>query len=121
MALRDKLRERVQPMLEPGEVIHSVFMAQTASPYWSLVSYWIVIIKGGYRVVAVTDRNIVTFKASSLAPSKPKALLRRLPRGPIGPFEGKLWGKVTIGGETMWVNRRFHGDVTAADAATPAG
>ena len=29
MALRDKLVERVQPFLEPGEQVQAVFLAQT--------------------------------------------------------------------------------------------
>ena len=98
-------------MLEPGEQIESVFLAQTASPYWALVSYWILIIKGGYRIVAVTDRGVVTFKSGAWTPAKPKKLLQRSPRAPIGPLDGKLWGKAVIGGEQMWIAKRFFGDV----------
>jgi hypothetical protein len=120
MALRDKLRERVQPLLEPGEQIQQVFMAQTASPYWVLLSYWVLIFKNGYRVVAVTDRNIVTMKGGAFMPSSPKSVVSRSPRTPIGPLTGKLWGTATIGGEKMWVNKRFHRDVAEADAGMGA-
>ena len=120
MALRDKLKERVQPMLEPGEQIQHVFMAQTASPYWAIVSYWILIVKGGYRIVAVTDRGIVSLKAGGFMPSSPKSVVGRSPRSPIGPLTGKLWGKLTLGGEQLWVNRRFFHDVTEANASMGA-
>ena len=116
MALRDKLKERVQPLLEPGEQVQQVFMAQAASPYWVIISYWILIVKGGYRIVAVTDRNIVVFKAGAFMPSKPGKLLQRLPRTAIGPLSGKLWGTATLGSEKLWISRRFFSDVTAADA-----
>ena len=120
MALRDKLKDRVQPMLEPGEQIQHVFMAQAASPYWVLISYWILIFKNGYRIVAVTDRNVVTFKAGGFMPSSPKSIVSRAPRMPIGPLTGKLWGTATVGGEKLWINRRFHSDVAAANASMGA-
>ena len=120
MALRDKLKERVQPMLEPGERVQQVFMAQAASPYWVILSFWILIAKGGYRIVAVTDRNVVVFKAGSFSPSKPASVLQRLPRTVIGPVAGKLWGTTTIGTEKLWINRRFFGDVTLANTGMGA-
>jgi hypothetical protein len=120
MALRDKLAERVQPMLEPGEQIQQVFMAQGGpSPYWMFLTYWVVIFGAKYRIVAVTDRAIVVFKGSSMVPSKPKGLLGRGPRHIIGPATG-LWGKCTVGPEQLWVHKRFHKDVLAADTATGA-
>ena len=120
MALRDKLKERVQPMLEPGEQVQQVFMAQTASPYWAVISYWILIFKNGYRIVAVTDRSIVTFKAGGFMPSKPKSIVSRSPRAPIGPLSGMLWGKAIVGGEQLWISKRFFGDVSTANASVGA-
>ena len=38
-------------------------------------------------------------------------------RFPMNLIEGKLWGKITVGGERTWVHKRFHKDVQAADAA----
>jgi hypothetical protein len=116
MALREKLRERAGPFLEPGEQVREVFMAQSGpSPLFALVSYWIVIIAGQYVIVVVTDRAVVVLKASKVRPSFPKSALLRLPRLTLGPVSG-LWGKVQLGGERYWVNKRFHKDIEAADA-----
>ncbi len=117
MALRDKLAERVQPYLEPGEQVQQVFMGQTGpSPLFSLISYWIVLIAGKYYIFAVTDRAILVVRASKMMPAKPKELEARLPRATqIGPVSG-LWGKTTALGQRIWVNKRFHKDIDAADA-----
>jgi hypothetical protein len=118
MALRDKLTSRVQPMLEPGEQVQQVFMAQGgANPFFALVSIWVVIFTGKYRIVAVTDRAIVVFKGKSISPSFPAELLGRGPRHIMGPAKG-FWSKCNVGPEKLWVHKRFHKDVNAADAAT---
>jgi len=122
MALRDKLRERAQPYLEPGETIQAVFLAQTGPTPWLAGAFGAIIYAffAKYRVVVVTDRGILLLKAGAFAPAKPKGLEQRLPRnGRLGPFQGKVWGKVQIGGERHWVHRRFRDDVEAADAALP--
>src|SRR6266700_2944945 len=76
MALRDKLAQRATPFLEPGEQIQSVFLAQSgASPYWSFLSAWIVIITAGYATVVVTDRAIVVLRNGRLTGSVAKSLL----------------------------------------------
>lgn len=116
-ALRDKLVERAQPYLEPGEQVQAVFTAQTGpSPYWVLLSSWIVIFSAGYSVVVVTDRAIVVLRASRWAPSKPKALRMRGPRAVwLGPVSG-LWDHIMLD-RRYWVHKRFHKDVMAADQA----
>ena len=123
MALRDKLRERAQPFLEPGETIQTVFMAQTGPTPWlaGAVGALIYVFIAKYRVVVVTERAVVLLKAGAFRPSKPKEVVSRLPRTtPIGPFDGKIWGKVTIDGERHWVHRRFKDDVERAAAVPPA-
>ncbi len=122
MALRDKLRERAQPYLDPGEQIQSVFLAQTGPTPWlaGAIGALVYAFFAKYRIVVVTDSAIVLLKAGALVPTKPKELIQRLPRASrLGPHEGKVWGKVQIGGERHWVHRRFRGDVQAADAALP--
>lgn len=120
MALRDKLAARAVPYLEPGEQIQSVFLAQTgASPYWLLVSIWIVFFSAGYRIVVVTDRAVIVLRAGRWAPGKPKGLLGRWSRSIwLGRPTG-LWGHVHID-RNYWVHKRFHRDVEAADAALHA-
>ena len=124
MALRDKLRERAQPYLEPGETVQAVFLAQTGPTPWLAGAFGAIIYAflAKYRVVVVTDQAIILLKAGAFAPSKPKELEQRLPHDTrLGPMEGKVWGKVQLAGERHWVHRRFRADVEAADAALPAG
>ena len=119
MDIHDKLRERSQPLLEPGEQIQSVFMAMTGPSPW-LQTLLIYGLFAKYKVVVITDRNIVLLKASFMGTSQPTAVLARLPREPLAKPEGRAWGKVTIGGERHWVHRRFFNDVAAADGPSPA-
>lgn len=120
MALRDKLRERVQPHLEPGEQVQAVFLGQTGpSPYFGFLTN-VVFFWSKYRVIAVTDRRIVVLGAGALSPSKPKALVTTLPRTTaLGPLSG-LWAKMDLAGEKTYVHKRFHKDVEEADRSRPA-
>lgn len=117
MALRDKLHARIQPMLEPGETIQNVWMMQSGmSPYFmGGLGAILFIILNKYYVVAATDQNVVLLKANKLIPSKPKALLERLPRSTRFDISGRLWGKANVGGTNYYVNRRFFKDVEAAN------
>ncbi|MGH3247139.1 MAG: hypothetical protein ACRDOI_13130 [Trebonia sp.] len=120
MALRDKLAQRAAPFLEPGEQIQSIFLAQSgASPYWSFLSAWIVVITAGYATVAVTDRAVVVLRNGRFTGTRPKSLLARLPRQPLDHPSG-LWGKVHLNGTRYWVHKRFHKDVEAGNAAIAA-
>jgi hypothetical protein len=118
MALREKLREQTQPLLEPGETTAQVFLAQEGRG-------WMVGLGGGLlmmlfakpRIVVVTDRAIVVFRQNKLI-ATPKEVLVRLPRNTyFGPVRGR-WAKVALIGEheQIYVHRRFHGDVRSADA-----
>ncbi len=116
MALRDKLRDRVQPFLEPGEQIQVVYTGQTGpNPLWVLVTYLVLFFGSKYRIVAVTDRHIRVFSASIWMPAKPKEQLAVLPRATrVGPGSG-LWEKTVLGSEEVWVHKRFHKDLDQAD------
>ena len=119
MALRDKLASKTQPFLEPGEQITQIFAAQSGPNPWMIpaIGPIIVMFMSQMKVIAVTDRAVLVLKSSKMSP-KPTQLLQRLPRQTrLGPIEGKLWGKITVGGERTWVHKRFHTDVQAADAA----
>jgi hypothetical protein len=123
MALRDKLRQRAQPMLEPGEGIQSVFLVQTGPNPNLLFLTYLISFFSTYKVVVVTDRAVVVLSASMWRPTFPKAVAERLPRQTqIGPTSGALWSKTGLPGEkTTWVHRRFYKDVQAADAALGPG
>jgi hypothetical protein len=117
MALRGKLTRRTAPFLEPGEQIQAIFIARSgASPYWLVISTWIVLLTRGYVVVMATDRAIVVLRSGWFARAKPKSLLARLPRQPMDEPSG-LWAALNLGGARYWAHRRFHKDIRAANAA----
>jgi hypothetical protein len=120
MALREKLAERTQPFLEPGEQIQQIFFGQSGpSPWFSLLTY-LILFAVKYRIVAVTDRAIVVLNSRKLKIT-PTAVISRLPRQTrIGPVSG-LWATTHFTGEKMYVHKRFHKDVEAADAVLGAG
>jgi hypothetical protein len=116
MAIREKMRSNAAHVLQPGETVQQVFAAQTASPYLALISYWIVIFKNAYRVVVVTDKRILVCKAGRASTAAVKDVVRELPRSTkIGPATG-VWYKCDTLGERMYIHKRFHKDVAAADA-----
>ncbi len=65
IAIRERIKERIPPFLEPGEVVQHVFMGVATSPYWAMLSYWILIARNSYRTVVVTDRRILGFNTSA--------------------------------------------------------
>ena len=120
MALRDKLRANAAPHLQPGETIQAVFCAQTTSQYFALISYWIILFTNAYRVVVVTDRRILVCRSGRLRMTPVNEVLRELPRTTrIGPPSG-LWWKSQSLGEQLYINKRFHKDINAADGVAAA-
>jgi hypothetical protein len=121
MALRDKLAQRAVPFLEPGEQVQAIFVAQSgASPYWSVLSTWIVLLTRGYATVVATDRAVVVLRNGWFTSTRPQGLRARLPRRPMDEPSG-LWAKLELDGTRFWVHRRFHKDVRAANAAILGG
>jgi hypothetical protein len=120
VALREKLAQRAAPYLEPGEQIQAIFVAQSGpSPYWSLLSTWIVIFAAGYRTIVVTDRAYVILRNGRLSGTKPKDILSRHDREVRLGHPSGLWGSITLD-RRYWVHKRFHKDVLAADDALDA-
>jgi hypothetical protein len=116
MALRDKIRERAQPLLEPGENIEEVFLAQEGKGWMlGLGGGLLLLLFAKPLVVVVSDRAIVVFRQSKLT-ATPKDLLARLPRTTrFGPVK-RIWAKVPLSGKQIYIHRRFHGDVRRSDA-----
>lgn len=116
--IRNKLRERAQPFLEPGETIQYAFPAFAGNPWmFSAGGALFMLLFAKPRDVVVTDRAIVLFRQST-ASATPKEILARLPRNTqIGPVKGKLWGKLDLNGQKLWVARAYMNDVASADAA----
>ncbi|MCP9947815.1 hypothetical protein [Actinomadura madurae] len=118
MAIRDKMRANAAHVLQPGENIQAVFGAQTTSQYFALISYWIIIFSNAYRVVVVTDRRILVCRSGRMRMTPVNEVLRELPRDTrIGPPSGLWWRCETLG-ERLYVHKRFHKDVNAADGVT---
>jgi hypothetical protein len=67
------------------------------------------------RIVAVTNSGVVVFTAN-WSGAKPTGMLVRLPRQTlIGEPQGNR-RPITLGGEKLWVNRRFRDEIDAANA-----
>jgi len=120
MAIRDKMRANAATVVNPGETIQQVFAAQTTSPYSALISYWIVIFKNAYRVVVVTDQRILVCNAGRASTTAVKGVVGEFPRSTkIGPPKG-VWYKCETLGPKLYIHKRFHKDVIAADAGATA-
>ena len=112
MALRDKLSERVWPLLDSGEKIESVFPAREGpSPYLLLLS-GLVLLWTKFDVIVVTDRRIAVFRASIFSPTKPRALVASYSRDePVTARQQGLWIALEVGGMTYRVGRGFNADL----------
>jgi hypothetical protein len=120
MAIRDQLRSNAAHLLQPGETIQAVFCAQTTSQYYALLSTLIIILSDAYRVVVVTDKRILVCRSGRFRMTPVKHAIAELPRNQrIGPASGLWWRCGTLG-EPLYIHRRFHKDVTAADAVLAA-
>jgi hypothetical protein len=111
------MRANAAPYLQPGEEIEAIFAAQTTSAWFALISYWIIILRNSYRVVVVTNRRILLCRSGRFTVTPVTQVLRELPRETrFGPPSG-LWFKTDALGEVIYIAKRFHKDVEAADAA----
>ena len=116
IAIRDKIIENSQQFLQQGEQVQAVIGGQTLNGWWgalaTLAYFW-----NNFRAVLVTDRRILVLDCGKLKMGKPRSIVRELPRRTkIGPATG-LWWKSTSFGEKLYIPKRFHKDVAAADAA----
>jgi len=115
VAIRDKLAKNVQPYLQPGEQLQSVFCAQSLSQYHVLLSV-IFFLRNPLRVVAATDRRIVVFYSGRFTMTPVKGVVAEFDRTThIGPPSG-LWYECDRLGPKLYIHRRFHKDVKTADA-----
>jgi hypothetical protein len=116
IAIRDKIIENSQQFLQPGEQVQAVIGGQTLSGYWSLLSS-IVFFWNNYRAVLATDKRILVLHCGKLRMGKPQSVVREVGRATkIGPPSG-LWFKSESLGEKMYIHKRFHKDIEAADRA----
>ena len=77
-----------------------------------------------YRLLALTDADIVIMRTRALRPAKPVELLDRIERREPFGIRGSAWGQIVVGSERLWVHRRYHQHLEDADArlaAAPRG
>lgn len=122
MALRDKLRERALPHLEPGEQLVSVLPATSGvnPALFAVVGGLLMLLLNRNLVLVRTDRAVVVLTAGKLSAYGVKGVDRRLPvTTTLALDKGTVWGKsTTILDKPLYVHRRFWGDADAFDAAT---
>ncbi|GAC1535751.1 MAG: hypothetical protein NVS3B12_18050 [Acidimicrobiales bacterium] len=114
---------RTERFIEPDERIEHVVMARTGpSPWWTgIVGIGFLLGLTKYRLLVVTDRNVIVLRAGGLNGTVPKEMIRRLRRPTnFGPTSG-LWAKVHVANEDLWVHKRFQAGLAIADRATETG
>jgi hypothetical protein len=119
IAIREKIIEHAQPLLEPGEQIQVVMPAQTKNGWLGALGIVWLIFVNRYRPIIVTDRRIAITDSGKWAQGKPTSIIQSLPRTTqIGPPSG-IWWKCTSLGEPLFIHKRFHKDVEKADELRP--
>jgi hypothetical protein len=116
--IRDKLKANAEPLLQPGEELQAVFRAQTVYPYLGPISALLILVGSAvYRVVVVTDRRILMCRGDRVTMAPIHEVLAEVPRQTMmGPAHG-LWYRTDSLGDRLYINRSFHAEVAAADAA----
>jgi len=108
------------PFLPPGSEVRQAFIGQSAPNFGVIVItyltgltiFWI-----KYRCIAVTQDAIYVMESSKPSGGgRPQSLLGTLPRHTrLGPVSG-TFGQLNLLGERLWVHKRFHDNIAAADA-----
>ncbi len=121
MTVEAKIRERSQPLLEPGEQIQAVVGAHTVHPVLCVIG-WLLWVKNDYTAIVATDRRIVTIVFGRWTWGTPTQIDGTYPRSTrLGPASG-LWHKVvTLDPDVpLWTYKQFHPAIDAADRLAPA-
>lgn len=119
VAIRERITENVQKLLEPGEQVQAVIPAQTKSGWLGALGFIVLIFMNRFRPIVVTDRRIAITDSGRWALGKPKTIVASVARSTqIGPPQG-LWWKCQSLGQPLYIHKRFHKDVEKADALRP--
>ncbi|MEZ5341107.1 MAG: hypothetical protein R2706_06565 [Acidimicrobiales bacterium] len=113
--IREKIAKNAAPHLEPGETIQQVFGGQTANQWLFILGGIFFMLSNNYRTVAVTDRRILIMDSGKWTTTKAKSVVHSVPRNTqIGPASG-LWYRCENLPERLFIHKRYHKDVLAAD------
>ena len=80
VAIRDRIKEAAQPLLEPGEMIQAVIPAQTKNGWLGALGIIWLIFTNRYRPIVVTDHRIAITDSGKYAMAKRKSIVASLPR-----------------------------------------
>ncbi len=109
MGMADKIVQRAQEHVDPGEIVQGAFAAQTTIANR--------IGSGGYRVVVATDRRFLVFQSGTFSQTVIKRLIDESPRQQrLGEPSGVFYN-VTIGSQALKVNFRYFNQLRAIDLA----
>lgn len=109
MGMAEKIVQRAQAHVEPGELVQGAFAAQTTITNR--------IGSGGYRVVVATDRRFLVFQSGTFSQTVIKDLIDESPRQQrLGEPSGVFYD-VTIGANALKVNFRYFTQLRAIDLA----
>ena len=114
MGRRERLIDQLQPLLEPGEHVSHLFVANHGSARPS---------KLAMIAIAVTDRNIVTISASHVFRWKISGTkVARWPRVPFADVPDALLGfaRWSWNGLELWLDRPGRAEAKAANEALGA-
>jgi hypothetical protein len=114
------LAQRSAPLLPPGTRVRQAFICQTAPSFAFFVVNWatgLTIFWIKYCCVAVAQDATYVLDGYKLSGgARPTSIAGTMPRHTqLGPVSGR-WGQLTLLGKRHWVKKRFHPEITAADA-----
>jgi hypothetical protein len=119
MGALDRLKTNATSLLEPRERMQAAIWAQTLNPYWVPITPLRVLFgpSNPYRVIVATDRRLLLYAGNRWRVGAIRELMSELPRRTrIGPAGG-VWHRTDVFGERLYIQRRWHREVQAADAA----
>lgn len=103
MAIERKTIEKLEALLEPGELLSGVIIARTGHPYLWVISTFAEAVSNRFRLIVATDRRVIACKRR---PSEPNDLLASLPLGtPLGVRHGIFYHRCRAFGETLYILR----------------
>ena len=109
MGMAEKIVQRAQSHVEPGETVQGAFAGQP-----TLTNR---IGQGGYRIVVATYRRFLVFQSGTFSQTVLKGLIEQSPRHQrLGEPSGVFYD-VMVGSQTMKVNFRYFAQIRAIDNA----